>query len=480
MFSLMIWIAALAIILSGVAYFGGFLQSKGLITGLAALTIGIGLISYPIGHHIAQRGAIGGFHQFLNGSIVGTDVDRTTCHEDGSCHQTYNCDPYFVTVVDSAAYTDKDGNYHPEVSHVETRYHDCPYATEEYTYKVTDSLGGEHTVASHIFAASPHAWRSGESLPSNVPRGVPKLWQEAQDGIETNNLYPITLPSTYDNYILADQHTILRESSDDIEALKKLKLLPDHTHNLHDPFYNQFNADKVSFVGFTPANAADWQQELMYFNAALGMTLRGDLHVVAIKASALPSSVSPRAYLLTLKAYWLNDLGKYAFAKNGVVLVLGVDDTASTVIWSQASTGMPVGNGTMLAALSSLDNTPFTLDALFGSTTAKVVSKDGKTSASYIPGSGIVPQTMMVEYPFARACMECKDKSEASEQGFTYLSTDIPLSGGALVGTILVDYFLILLMWGAMVATRKPGDNFGSFSLRPLGGKKDTYDRYEP
>lgn len=411
--------------------------------GVAAIIFLTGCASYPVAHHIAQRGAIGGFHQFLNGSIVEVPpVDTTTCHRDGSCKHEYDCDPYEVKVVDREAYTDKDGNYHAEQSHEETRYHDCPYSTKEYTYKLKDNFDNTYTLGDHVFAADPKAWRDGKSLPSNVFRGVPEQWSKAKANLEAGNADPVTVPDTYDNFILADEHTLLRAYSDDIDSLKEAKLLPEHTASLKDPIHDYYMADKVSFVGMSSDDNDAWQSTLMHFNAALGMEHQGDMHVVIVKASAIPSSVSPQDYANAVKAYWLNDLGKYALAKNGIMLILAVDDTGSIVEWSKADTGMPIGNGAMLQALSTqLDGQPLSPDILFGDTTAQV--KDSKVS--YTIGAGLVSDIVMNRFPFKRACMACEDKEDEGT-GFVSLSVDIPLGTGGTIWTIIIDLLLAALL----------------------------------
>lgn len=414
---------------------------------LALATLGIGFGTYPIALHIAQASAVGGYHQFLNGSVVSADSQAYTCTRDGICDHTYLCDPYLVPIT--TYYTDGKGHTHSETTWV-TRYHSCPYATQEYTYTLSDSLGTTYTIASHIFAANPQQWRPGSGLP-DVPRGIPAAWQQAKDHLSTGNADPVTVPSTYNNYILASEKTILRVSSDDINLLKSKSLLPDHTQDLQNPIHDIFRANKVSFVGGpTVSNQAAWQNALMHFDAALGMQKQGDMHLVVIKASALPASVSPEDYANALKAYWLNNLGKYALAKNGIMLVLAVNDSGSTIVWSRAATGMPIGNGAMLEALGTeLTGKPFTVDTVFGNTTARISTMGGKLKPVYTLGSGLVPQIVMVRFPFQRACMGCTGANEVGEQGFVNLSTEIPLGGWGTFWAIFVDVFIVFIVWGA-------------------------------
>jgi hypothetical protein len=417
---------------------------------MAFAGIGLGFGSYPVAHNIAKASAVGGYHQFLNGSIVKTDVKERTCHKNGSCHKMYDCDCVMVPHYS----TDSDGK--TTVTY-EEECDSCPYVTKEYYYSAEDSLGEEYTFGGVHFATNPVPWSRFHSLAavSNVPRGAPPRWQHARNALAAGDSDPVTVTGTYENYVLGSEDNILKAASTDIGLLQSKHLLPDHTRNLQDPVYNDWNADKVMFVGFKPNNAAMWQNELMHFNAALGTLKQGDLHIVAIKASAVP--VSPEDYLNALKAYWQSDLGKYALPKNGIVLVLGVDDTGSTIQWSRATTGMPTGNGPMLVSLGTeLTDTPFTPDAVLGHTKAtkvNFVEKEGKTKArvDYQIGLGKAAQTIMVEFPFKRACMACDDPGEAAINGYVDLTSMIPLSTKGAVWTSIIDGLIIVIGW-AIVA----------------------------
>jgi hypothetical protein len=438
-------------------------NAAAVITVAAIATLALGGSSYPVAHKIAQHGAVSGYKQFLNGTIVSADVKTIRCSEDGPCVHEYDCDAYTVTVVDSAAYTDSNKVYHPEVSHPETRYHDCPYATREYTYSVKDSIKVPdhdriHVIASHVFSADLHYYRHDSAREgyrfTHVFRGVPSQWAKALQDLKSGNSDPVTAVAKYKNYILASEDTILKSASDNIALLNKQKLLPEHTRRLEDPIHDHYLADKVSFVGYTPDNAAEWQDALMHFNAALGMgtgkdkdgAKQGDMHVVVVKASMVP--VSSEDYLNAIKAYWLNGLGKNAIAKNSIILVLAVDDSGHKLEWTKAATGMPAGNGAMLQALSNdMNGAAFDPQTLFGDTTAQI--SEGK--ATFTIGSGLVPQTVMVDFPFKRACMGCEGKEDKGQQGFVYLSTEIPLGTTGIIVTVLIDLFIGALLWGAVL-----------------------------
>lgn len=451
MFTILIFMAILAIALTA----GGILTARQNSRPLTSIQItafsilplavlGIGAGSYPIGLNAAQADAVGGYHQFLNGSIVATNSMFYQCSEDGSCVHDYACNYYYVD--ETEYYTDSDGKSRSRTVSVR-KHHDCPYATKEYSYTVTDSFGNDYMLGEHLFDKNPQEWSRGEGIPRDVPRGVPPQWQHASDGIKSGNTDPVTVPGDYKNYVLSSEHTLLKAASSDITLLKSKKLLPDHTTNLESPIYNNFLASKVSFVGLKPPNSENWQDALMRFNAALGTMRQGDMHVVVIKASAIPPSVSSEDYLNAVKAYWLNDLSKNALAKNGIVLVLSVDDSASTIKWARSATGMPIGNGPMLQALNTeLNGQPFTVDSVLGTTSGQVVSAGSKTKVNYQIGSGLAAQIIMQDFPFQRACMGCEGKEDVGQHGFVNLSTEIPLDGAVLVWTIIIDIVLCLFL----------------------------------
>ena len=185
------------------------------------------------------------------------------------------------------------------------------------------------------------------------------------------------------------------------------------------------------------------------------------------RASCIPSGVSQRDYLNALQAYWLNGLGKRAFAKNGIMLVLAVDDTASNIVWSQAATGMPVGNGAMLQELSiEMRDMPFTVESVFGHTTGTVTIKDAKPKVVYRLGDGAVPRIVLNKFPFKRACMGCEDEGEKGQTGYVSLSTELPLDGSHTVWAVVC----IILLCGLIIR----GLNFigvSSWNYDPNSGR---------
>lgn len=424
------------------------------------LAIGIGYASGPIALGMAQTGAVSGYHQSLNGTVVNTSVTPYVCTRDGDCAHTYDCDSYQVLV--SAAYTDTNHVYHPAV--YRTDYHQCPVATMEYTYTITAVAWHTYTwnIVDHGFAANPKPWCCAEendgdsSIPSDVPRGVPAQWLKARHDLAAGNSDPVTVDDTYENYILANEATILRANSDDINMLRKKHLMPSPPTA---PVYDTYLSSKVSFVGLNyPASVQQaWQSAVMHLNAPLGTNLEGDLHVVAVNADELQGVVSPDAYAAAIQADRLNDYAKDAEAKNAIVLVVGVNPVTNTIAWARANTGMPIGNEAMFAALQNqLQGVAFDPNTVIGTATAKVTTVQTKSGigyhVSYTLGHGIVEQVVMRTFPFQRACMNCtsaRDKKvDAGQQGYVYLKTELPLPTWGVIVTIIVDILILAIVWG--------------------------------
>lgn len=422
---------------------------------------------------------LNGYKQFINGALVSANVKKIDCHEDGSCRYTHDCDSYQVKVVDQAAYTDDNGDYHSEKYHYETRYHHCPYVTEEYVYSVTAWYGFEYvdyTVpdGNHDFALHPQIWHSdpgswflseghhyhtSHGIPSGVFEGVPPDWKAYHDDIARGDSDPATGKSTYVNYTLASKDPVLTAYSDKVPDYLKRGLLPDHTAGMlkGDPIKNLIDADKMSFVGFSPPNAQLWEARLMRFNAALGITLQGDLHIVAVSDKLVPSGQS-EDYLNTLKAYWQGPkFGKKALAKNGIIVALGVNAATDTIDWARAATGMPVGNGEMVSAITyRLPGKPFVPGTILGKIKSiSVPAPKGDPTLKFQHGNSLLDRIIFHDFPFKRARMG-KHKGDTSGGDFTYLKGDVTLPGWVAPVDIILA-ILIGLASTAFVVCTSPG-----------------------
>ena len=206
-----------------------------------------------------------------------------------------------------------------------------------------------------------------------------------------------------------------------------------------------WTANKLQTVGVSLADEAEWQEALMGFNAALGMQLRGDLHMVVIDADLVDDDVQ---YANSLKAYWLSDqLDRWQAAKNSIIVVLGVRDGA--VEWARADTGMPFGNNGMINALEiRLIGQQLDPDALLGDPVTHVdtTGEQWQTTVELSTPRGVMEQIIFEQHVFARACMECSDDDEASESGFVSLASELEPSTTAKVVAGILSFILGLVL----------------------------------
>jgi len=411
----------------------------------AAIVLLVAPLTSWIGYKVAFANQVT-YHESWGGYELKADWTKTTCTRDGSCEHTYDCDPYQVKVVDQAAYTDDKGNYHPEVSHWETRYHDCPYTTEEWNFSVETTLG-TYTIAGANLPTNPsqHRWepQRGESLDGSLPSGIPPFWQAAKDRIDAGNPGPVTARRDYANYILASQSTILHKYSDAIDQYKKAGVLPPIAKSVHDFYYE----DRVYFVGTHPQG--DWQWYINKFDAALGTSLQGDLHLVIVDANKVNN---PDEYTAALLAYWQSPaFGKDDLSKNGIVVVVGTTD-GSTVAWARAGTGMPVGNEAMVVDIqNSLTGVSLTPEALIGAPTGVVHDVNGKAKFTIDHSNGALDKIVLSgDHAFQRVCMTCDSKGDHGV-GYNYLKSQIQPSGTQKFWIVFIIELFAALIWGAAV-----------------------------
>lgn len=439
----------------------------------------LGLIVAPVTYHIGSALSINEqlrYEEFYNG--VETDAieyyrDCESGHSGGSessghsnCELTYVCgsytweELYYVTVYETTI--DSEGNSHT-TSHQEPRYRTvrsniyCPYLTQEFTYQINDSLpGGEHHLPGVFGDEVPTAWDANVAIPGNIPFGPPAEWLAAKARLDAGDPRPVTRIFEYDNYILAANEDMLLPYSEDVDAYLAEGILPEHTRDIMSkPLYgySKSYADKLSFVGVDPPGGeAVWQEALMGFNGALGMTLRGDVHMVIIDASLVDSKVQ---YLNALKAYWLGDTFKRrTVAKNSIIIVVGVTD--GEVVWGEASTGMPYGNEVMLESISGRlgrEDVPLTPEALIGNPRVVfTVDAAGEKEAQAVlaESPGVLEQVILHDYPFARASMTCNDKEDGEScVGYSNLISKLQPSTSSKVWMAIVVFFISLLFWAA-------------------------------
>ncbi|MBI3572448.1 hypothetical protein HY091_02885 [Candidatus Kaiserbacteria bacterium] len=432
--------------------------------GATAIIVLLAPLVAFVGWHISKAEVLN-YHEYWNGWELVAYRDDITCTEDGLCTHTYDCDPYEVYVSETCTDTDSEGNTSShECGHWETRYRQCPYVDMETNYIVQTTLG-DYTIAAHRFPDNPnrHRWRAYESIPHSVIEaagtGIPQFWQQAKDRIDSGAPGPVTARRDYDNYILASDHTILKQYSSDIARYRKDNLLPPVSSSVHD-FYL---ADKVHFVGYEPETGVDWQTTLARLNAALGMELQGDVEIVIVRNASVDAD--PDSYALALKAYWQDKgtFGKDTLSKNGIGIVVGTTD-GSTVSWARAFTGMPLGNEQMVVALESgLKGVPLTPATLIGSiTTTYTTVNDTRAQQSRVivrsRHTGAIASVLWGDSDpsmrFLRISMGGDDKN-GHGSGFLYLNSEIVPTESQQRWIAFIIFFLSCGVWwvAAMVGT---------------------------
>lgn len=404
---------------------------KEYLVGALAIAVVVAPLTAFVGFRLAKSNALS-FHEYWNGWETETVRQIIPCSKDGPCKYEYSCDPYTVTYTT----TDSEGN---TTTHTEIRYHDCPYADSESVFRINTTLGWYDIART----ASDKPWDRGEAIPANVPRGIPPFWAAAKVRIDANDPGPVTKRMKYDNFILASDESILRSYSDRIATLQRAKALPPVATDVRDFYYS----NKVSFVGYKPDSPGDWQRALMYFNAALGSELQGDLHLVV---TGNPTALkSPDGYITALKAYWSNPevFGDDSISKNSIVVAIGTED-GQTVSWARAVTGMPLGNeATTRAIQTKLEGLELDPAKVIGTTKSNL---KGKT----LYGEGVLEDAVFgltnKATQFKRVSMTGEDKDDIGT-GFKYLDAQIQPSGTQKFWMFFIIFLISTVVWGVMV-----------------------------
>lgn len=403
-----------------------------LVAGAAMVLVFIPLIAF-IGIKVAINSQVT-YYENWNGWEKHARFERVTCTRDGICRHCYDCDPYKVKT--DCSYTDDKGKRVSKTCE-HTEYHKCPYTTEEWTFTI-DTTVGSIPMADRNLPTNPEAYRyrSFKSIPDYTgdysEQGIPPRWQLVKDRLDRGVPDPVTLRHDYDNYILASHSTILKQYSDAIDKYKKAGLFPTFNVSPMDLYY----LNRVYFVGTNiPGN---WPMAMNRFNAALGSTLQGDLHLVVVDANKV---VDADNYHLALLSYWLSpEFGKNALSKNGIVIVIGTAD-GKTVKWARASTGMPMGNEAMLLQLQrDLQGAQITPEELLGWSTATV---SGGSVVTQLPKS-LLADILWGTNKYQRVRM--KEHGEGSP-GYEYLLKELQPTTGQYVGILVCIFLAGLIAW---------------------------------
>lgn len=427
------------------------------VVGVIIIGVAAFLATVVVGPSLARESAIEGYHEFWNGSVTKPVVLTDECHRDGSCQHTYTCDHEEIWHTTYNSKGEPSGGYYEDV------YHQCPYATRELSYALETNIDKTFTIASGYFEAHPQEWRSGGGIPGDVPREPPERWATAKADLEKGLSDPVTKVNEYENFILASDSELYEEYEGGIERYQKAGLLPKHTAHLDESnmlFDYDMQAQKVQAVGgLKLSNLGEWQNRLMRLNAALGVDLQGDMHIVLVPADKVSD---PDEYITALKAYWTS-LGKWSISKNGIILAIGVSPNGKTVEWSRAQTGMPEGNEEMLTALElRLREQPFDPNVLLGDVSTSIREKGDETEVVYDKNSGgAIGNIVFNEFPFARACMKCESEGDKGG-GYVALRNQVPITTGAEVEMITVVVFITLILGALMYFYDPFGLLFGS------------------
>lgn len=399
------------------------------------VAFGLNPLVYNVGENIAQTSA-SKFNEYWNGFETASNLSEITCTRDGSCRNTYQCDPYQVTVTRTRTVTDSEGKSRTETyQEQETRYHDCPYSQQETSYYV-DSTIDNFTIASSVMTGEP--FRMMKSIPGGK-QTAPAEWLEAKARIDSGNPGPVTAVKSYQNYILASQSSLFKTYSDKIEDLKSKNLLPIPSNGT----FKTYQATKAYKVG--TANVplfGNYLTDLSYLNGAIGDDLRGDLHVVFAPENI---DYGKDDYANALMAYWQSpEMKRNAISKNSIVIIMGTSSDGKTVSWAKAMTGMPLGNEAMLTQLESeLKDAP--LDAkLLGKPTFDVTSNSVKSS------DGLVESILWGTNKFARVSMTANG-SDDNGSGFAYLKDQIKPSGWAIFWIAFVNSIMGISILGLVM-----------------------------
>lgn len=387
------------------------------------------------------------YNEYWNGFEVAATTQVQQCERDGWCAHEYQCDPYTVTRVET--YTDGDGKTQTRVVN-ETKYHDCPYSTEETTYVVDTTLGG-FTVASNLMTGEEYRWGTG--IPGGRVTTPPQLWSDAKNRVDGGKPGPVTKVNEYKNYILASDSSILKRYSNAIEDYKSQNLLPVPSSGVYDIY----QANKAYFVGSLPEiDAPTYTKDVANLTAALGAELQGDLHVVFVNADEVGD---PTNYGNSLISYWQSEeLGRNAIAKNTMVVVIAVEDykapkpvATSTptpaptdgaatpveavnpltnikdgtpvVAWAKAYTGMPLGNEMLIQDIESRMK-------------GKIVDANLIGHPNYAGGviqhsDGALENILFGNNAFERISMDDLDADD-NGSGFSYLSEEWQPDAGVM------------------------------------------------
>jgi hypothetical protein len=225
------------------------------------------------------------------------------------------------------------------------------------------------------------------------------------------------------------------------------------------PIRDIYQSDRVQFVGFTPTDSSVWQERLAYVNAGLGRELQGTLYLVIVQQEQI--NQYPDSYVQALEAHWMDveEFGKDAMPKNGIVVILGTAD-GETVSWARAFTGMPVGNEHLAEGVRDMIRIPLSPQSILGSVRGTYYRAQGEKNEEEIDVraviDGALPKILWgVERPetrFQRVSMSAEDAGDIGP-GFRYLIMEVEPTNLQKFWISFTAFVLSALLWGLAIGT---------------------------
>ena len=259
------------------------------------------------------------YQEYQNGFELEAKSYSTKCEVDGDCKHTYKCDRSTSVHMQ---YTG-NGNY---ISMPRTKHRSCPYTTQETTFTVETTMG-ERVYASNVPLGEPY--RSNTVIPEEFTLKAPEEWIEAQRRLEQGEPRGITGYKETSTPPEVDER-LQEEYADDVSSLLADNLLPDMPKGFQGAYY----AEKAHVIEYEPEH--NFLRDIEHVNGALGMEgYDVDVHAVFIDES---TGVDPDTYTNSLIAYWQSDTFETnKLADNALVIAIGVDSDADTVVWARAA-----------------------------------------------------------------------------------------------------------------------------------------------
>lgn len=383
------------------------------------------------------------YNEMWNGFETEATKKSIKCYKDGSCVNTYSCDPEQKVVTKFRTVSDGKGGTRTEpYTEIETVWHSCPYSKQETSYYVQTNLPNT-TVSYGRNLMTGEQYRRGTSIPGGQQTD-PAAWIEAKNRIDSGKPEGLTEKHTYENFIHATDNTYKKDKTL-VENYLSQGLLPSIQTGI-----NSGRNSKFYPVNYTGINS-DYNLDVANLNGVMAAEKKhGDLRVVMINSESVDNQYD---YTNALAAYWSSSeyFGKWALPKNALTVVIAVDPATSKVTWADAFTGMPIGNEAFMQSVKSLAGKNAN-EKLIG---RPYLLKD----KTIVRGEGELEKLIWSDTSgFQRVSMS-GDDNEAN--GFTYLLSDIePTKGAKITASVIWSIILGLSILFAFMVMKSNASNF--------------------